>query len=92
MIKEILGEECKFYSTSYNGRKLVRLDKSEAREIEPIGPLELLELSGTQYSLTPVSGEPFNFNEFLPKIIDTGDQAKLNSKALLSLGTAFPKP
>ena len=45
MIKEILGEECKFYSTSYNGSKLVRLDKSEAREIEPIGPLELLELS-----------------------------------------------
>ena len=53
--------------------------------------MELLELSGTQYSLTPVSGEPFNFDEYLPKIIDTGDQAKLNSKALLSLGTLDSK-
>ena len=91
MIKEILGEECKFYSTSYNGSKLVRLDKQESREIAQIGPLELLELSGTQYSLTPVSEKPFNFDEYLPKIIDTGDQAKLNPKALLSLGTLDPK-
>ena len=91
MIKDILGEECKFYSTSYNGSKLVRLDKQESREIEQIGPLELLELSGTQYSLTPVSEKPFNFDEYLPKIIDTADQAKLNSKALLSLGTLDPK-
>ena len=45
MIKDILGEECKFYSTSYNGSKLVRLDKHESREISPIDPLELLELS-----------------------------------------------
>ena len=91
MIKDILGEECKFYSTSYNGSKLVRLDKQESREIAQIGPLELLELSGTQYSLTPVSEKPFNFDEYLPKIIDTADQAKLNSKALLSLGTLDPK-
>ena len=91
MIKDILGEKGQFYSTSYDGSKLVRLDKHESRKIAPIGPLELLELSGTQYSLTPVSEKPFNFAEYLPKIIDTGDQAKLNSKALLSLGTLDPK-
>jgi len=91
MIKDILGEQCKFYSTSFDGSKLVRLDKSEAREIVPISPLQLLELSGTQYSLTPVSEKPFNFDEYLPKIIDIGSQAKLNSKALLDLGTLDPR-
>lgn len=91
MIKDILGEKGQFYSTSYDGSKLVRLDIHESREIAPIGPLELLELSGTQYSLTPVSEKPFNFDEYLPKIIDTEDQAKLNSKALLNLGTLNPK-
>ena len=86
MIKEMVGSDCKFFSTSYDGTKLVRLDEAEQYEVQPIDQLELLRLSGSSYSYTPVSSKPFNFEEFIPKIIEIGDQANLNSEELVSLG------
>ena len=86
MIKEMVGSDCKFFSTSYDGAKLVRLDEAEQYEVEPIDQLELLRLSGVSYSHTPVSSKPFNFEEFIPKIIEIGEQANLNPEELKSLG------
>ena len=86
MVKEMVRSDCKFFSTSYDGTKLVRLDEAEEYEVEPIDQLELLRLSGVSYSHTPVSSKPFNFEEFIPKIIEIGEQANLNSEELKSLG------
>ena len=93
MITEKSDDDLWAYCTSFDGRTLVRLDKSEVFQIEPINPLTVLKLSGKSFSMTNVSKQPFQFDEFLPHIIDSfsSNTFSLKQRKLKQLGEYFPK-
>jgi len=91
MIREMVGEGLAIYCTSFDGKKLVRLDKNETFQITPINPLEILEMSGHSFSMTKVSNQPFEFDEFLPEITGQRDSKDyLNKRKLKAKGNYNP--